>query len=103
MSTSSHCPSWCDRPSRRHAFHSTTLGEYVGDDGATVKVRLAGNCRPNIQLKVSRPSGPRGAYHGGLEFDAERANILAEVFDATGASDVARALRDACAVIEDAS
>jgi hypothetical protein len=114
VSTSSHCPSWCDRPSRRHAFHSTTLGEHVGDNGATVTVRVvahrndhdrpnSGNKRPNIQLKISRPSGQRVGFHGGLELDAESANILAETYDATGAPDVARALRDACAVLEDAS
>ena len=105
MGTFSHYPAWCDLPAgHRPRIHSTTVAEYVGDS-STVSVRVVAyaNGRPDVQLTVTRTSGPRAGYHGCITFDAEEAHTLANILDAAGLSDVARGLFEACMVIEDAS
>ena len=99
MSTFSHCPAWCDLPAgHRPRIHSTTVAEYVGDS-STISVRLVAyhNYRPYVQLHV------RGDEAAVLGFDAEQARAIAAILAAAGASDVARAVRDACAVVEEAA
>ena len=105
MSTLSHCPSWCDGPAGHGPYHSAKLTEYTSESNATIEVLVTSyaNGRPDVQLTVTRTSGPRAGYHGCITLDAEKAHTLANILDAAGLSDVARGLFEACMVIEDAS
>jgi hypothetical protein len=97
---SSHCPAWCELRAGHGAHHSTTIADFVGDSDATVSVRLVAYAggRPDVQLVAHD-----GDETDGILLDAEKARALAAILSAVGADDVARAVREACAVVEEAA